>query len=589
MSIVKRNKEKEEKEKEEEEEEEDEDGKDEKVASLYNKDLGVHVNSKQQHGETVVEGSGKLDFGQYELELWDLRYNRNQHTSTTQTMQERGVEGGRGDDARRRGERRGSSTGRENSSNNNNNKSLMMKLVRPSCLPVTIVVTLSLLIVVMALLDGTLLRTGDADVCCDCDDCSFQLVESIPENLTYSPGSVHYPSTYQAWTSLIQRAESSIDIAAFYWTLLNEDVTPKPIPSAWQGRDILTRLNDTGLKGDVKIRIAQNWPSKSSPQRESAMLADAGAAQVRSLDFRHLVGGVLHTKLWVVDGKHLYLGSANMDWRALTQVKEVGIVISNCSCLVKDISKIFEVYWQLGKEGAVIPASWPSDLETSFNIENQMNILLSGAYVNTYLSSSPPPLSPKGRSDDIIAILDVIDKAQHFVYVAVMDYFPRMLYSKDRKFWPVIDERLRAAAWERGVRVRVLGSHWSHTRPDMPAFLASLQALTGNHTNMDVQARLFVVPSYTDQQRKIPFARVNHNKYMVTDNTAYIGTSNWSGDYFINTAGVGLVVNETVTSSTPQPNSTQPHSTTLSLRAQLQALFERDWDSEFAKPVKEFL
>lgn len=48
--------------------------------------------------------------------------------------------------------------------------------------------------------------------------------------------------------------------------------------------------------------------------------------------------------------------------------------------------------------------------------------------------------------------------------------------------------------------------------------------------------RRFIVP--TDSQLdKIPFARVNHNKYMVTDVAAYIGTSNWSGDYFIDTAG----------------------------------------------------
>lgn len=35
--------------------------------------------------------------------------------------------------------------------------------------------------------------------------------------------------------------------------------------------------------------------------------------------------------------------------------------------------------------------------------------------------------------------------------------------------------------------------------------------------------KLFQVPSYTAAQSQIPFARVNHNKYMVTDNTAYIG------------------------------------------------------------------
>ena len=31
------------------------------------------------------------------------------------------------------------------------------------------------------------------------------------------------------------------------------------------------------------------------------------------------------------------------------------------------------------------------------------------------------------------------------------------------------------------------------------------------------------MPSFTEAQQKIPFGRVNHNKYMVTDNVAYIG------------------------------------------------------------------
>lgn len=30
--------------------------------------------------------------------------------------------------------------------------------------------------------------------------------------------------------------------------------------------------------------------------------------------------GVLHTKLLVADRKHFYVGSANMDWRSLTEV-----------------------------------------------------------------------------------------------------------------------------------------------------------------------------------------------------------------------------------------------------------------------------
>lgn len=83
--------------------------------------------------------------------------------------------------------------------------------------------------------------------------------------------------------------------------------------------------------------------------------------------------------------------------------------------------------------------------------------------------------------------------------------------------------------------------------------------------------------SATDDQAKIPFARVNHNKYMVTDNVAYIGTSNWSADYFIDTAGIGFVLQE---ASKFGSNDTQ------SIRKDLASVFERDWNSAYAVDLK---
>lgn len=66
--------------------------------------------------------------------------------------------------------------------------------------------------------------------------------------------------------------------------------------------------------------------------------------QVRDLNFAGLLGGgVLHTKLWLIDRTHVYVGSANMDWRSLSQVKELGLVALNCSCLANDYAKIFDV------------------------------------------------------------------------------------------------------------------------------------------------------------------------------------------------------------------------------------------------------
>lgn len=83
--------------------------------------------------------------------------------------------------------------------------------------------------------------------------------------------------------------------------------------------------------------------------------------------------------------------------------------------------------------------------------------------------------------------------------------------------------------------------------------------------------------SATEDQSKIPFARVNHNKYMVTDNTVYIGTSNWSADYFINTAGIGLILEETQSDR----NETSP-----SIRRDLASIFDRDWNSSYAVELK---
>ena len=45
-----------------------------------------------------------------------------------------------------------------------------------------------------------------------------------------------------------------------------------------------------------------------------------------------------------------------------------------------------------------------------------------------------------------------------------------------------------------------------------------------------------------------------------------LGTSNWSGDYFINTAGVSCIVNQTTNTTMPNYNNT--------IQEQLKLIFE---------------
>ena len=92
----------------------------------------------------------------------------------------------------------------------------------------------------------------------------------------------------------------------------------------------------------VKTRIVQNPPTDQFPDLDSQALANMKAAVVQNLNVSAFVGaGILHTKLWVVDGKHFYVGSANMDWRSLTQVRTLGVAILYffvCVCVYVSIA-----------------------------------------------------------------------------------------------------------------------------------------------------------------------------------------------------------------------------------------------------------
>ncbi|KAF7278284.1 hypothetical protein GWI33_008637 [Rhynchophorus ferrugineus] len=449
------------------------------------------------------------------------------------------------------------------------------KWCRPSCIPISIICILIFLVVLLPLLDHAAekaLQELNASNCA-CNTCNLSLIESIPEGLIYNETAV-FPSTFDTWMDLIGSAQKSIEIASLYWTLRQSEVYPDP--TSMKGEKVFQALLKAGTGRGVTVRIAQNAPSQAYPNVDTEFLVKRKAAQVRSLNFAKLLGGgVLHTKMWIIDRKHLYIGSANMDWRSLTQVKEMGIAVYNCSCLAEDAGKIFEVYWSLGEENSKIPPFWPSALATKYNLNTPLNLISDNETFQTYLSSSPLPFNPVGRTNDIDALVNVIKHAEKFIYIAVMDYFPMMIYTPKRIFWPVIDDALKTAAIEHNIKVKLLISKWNHSRPSEDNFLKSIASIDKLYPRVSIEVRRFVVPA-NKQQQQIPYARVNHNKYMVTDNTAFIGTSNWSGDYFTDTAGVSFVLHD------PVFERNASHTT---IRSELQAVFERDWNSDYAYPL----
>ena len=94
----------------------------------------------------------------------------------------------------------------------------------------------------------------------------------------------------------------------------------EPPISFYQGEAIYDGFLKAGTERGIDIRIAVSKPDGKKPD-DSAALAAARAASVRQLDMEKLVGnGILHTKMWIVDDKHIYIGSANFDWRSLSEV-----------------------------------------------------------------------------------------------------------------------------------------------------------------------------------------------------------------------------------------------------------------------------
>ncbi|XP_077865553.1 5'-3' exonuclease PLD3-like [Saccoglossus kowalevskii] len=399
-----------------------------------------------------------------------------------------------------------------------------------------------------------------------CDDpCKITIVESIPENHTYVEGSPTHLSLFQGWKNLISISEDSIDIASHYFSLRGVDVAPGP--SAWQGEQIFTDILEAGTTRGINIRMVESTPiGDRQAFKDTGDLSDAGAAEVRRLDmsgFMQSNTGILHSKMMLVDGKHFYIGSANLDWRSLTQKKDLGVIVYNCSCLAQDIGKIFEIYWYMSSPDAILPFEWSVQYDTRYNAVTPLELKLNNTNAKALLSSSPPELTPAGRSTGMDAVLDVIGSAKTFVSISVTSYLPALKNKNPQRYWSLIDDKLRTVAFNKNIHIRLLVDAENNASTEATKFLHSLVDLDGIRGRIEI--KLYTVPSYTEEQRNIPRARLNHNKFMVTDRAVYIGNSDWEGDFFINDSGIGFVIYENG-----------------QLQQQLLDVFDRDWNSQYA-------
>ncbi|KAM6997399.1 inactive phospholipase D5 [Tautogolabrus adspersus] len=395
-------------------------------------------------------------------------------------------------------------------------------------------------------------------------NCRAVLVENIPDDISFLENSTSYLPLSTGLFSLLDNAIRAVEIVSPLWLLNSSDYESSFQPAARQGKALLSRLQGLNAKG-IQLKISSGMINST----ELDTLAKY-KAEIHYVNMTALTKGHLLSSFWVVDRRHIYIGSSSMDWRSLATRKELGVLVYNCSCLALDLHKVFSLYWGLQYRD-FIPSFWSKRLFALFNRDEPLELTLNSTKAQAYVSSSPDVFIPKDRSSDLEAISRVIQEARHFIYISIIDYMP-LLSSNAHRYWSRIDSLIREALILRKVRVRLLISCWEKTHPLTFNFIWSLRSLCMEQANCSLEAKYFS----PRVQRDGSLQGINHNRFMVTERAIYLGNLDWVGNEFAFNAGVGLVIS--------QPEGVEERNSTVV--DQLRAAFERDWFSRYTRSLQ---
>ncbi|ONK70452.1 uncharacterized protein A4U43_C05F33870 [Asparagus officinalis] len=473
--------------------------------------------------------------------------------------------------------------------------------------------------------------------------CKAWLVQSIPTDMPLLPRVPGVLSSGEVLKWLAGNATERLDIIAQYWQLVAEPENPKSGDYGYsdeqmkrygadEGREVYKALEDAADR-KVNMRFVQHSGVYPDYTKEPSDLA-SGRPNVKNVTllFDSWWGsGIVHAKVWISDGKDIYVGSANNDWKSLTQVKELGIYLVGCPGIAKKLEIYFDnlfklsslnstsytkvvqdEHWQVNRkvpcwshfinprercrsplpyyvdvphtDGYPIlsdPHMFGIPLETpGYNISSSLQH-------SSYLSFAPPELLFGKFQADEQAWVETIKSVEFggTVRISTMDWLGQSEYAKQTIYWSSLSSAISEVVFSKNTNVKILVAHWSHFIENTDQYLKSLlysnilcTSSKYNSCKGKVEIKYYEVPGYGKTGPAISkgsptgniypgFTRVNHGKYAVTDARAHIGTSNLIWDYFYTTAGVSFGTYNTA------------------IVKQLQEIFDADWNSPYAIPV----
>jgi phosphatidylserine/phosphatidylglycerophosphate/cardiolipin synthase-like enzyme len=341
----------------------------------------------------------------------------------------------------------------------------------------------------------------------------IEIVESIPVGTSLDNPDIR--NTREVWLEMIGGARKTLDLEEYY---ISDQ------PGKMLG-DILAAISSAAARG-VKVRMIVDARMSRTYPESVDRFAKRRNIEVRRIDFGAIAGGIQHAKYFIVDGREVFVGSQNFDWRALEHIHELGLRISN-DRIAAAYGDVFDLDWRL----ASLP---PEEIKTFPLIKKTYQIPIrtrgaAGETVDLFPTFSPLGFIPDPSLWDERAIIGLIDGARRSLSLQFLSY---SVSDRPSGRYSVIDDALRRAA-RRGVKVRMIVSDWEKGTPAV----AALKELSGI---ANVEVAFTAIPDWPGGY--IPYARVEHCKYIVADvERFWLGTSNCAKDYFHSSRNLGIV------------------------------------------------
>ena len=340
----------------------------------------------------------------------------------------------------------------------------------------------------------------------------IQLVESVP--IETRLGNPDLPRARDVWPALIAGARRSLDLEEYYFS---NGAALQPVVDA---------IGAAARRG-VRVRLLLDHRMHSTYPEPADSLGRLSGVEVRDVDFAPLAGGVQHAKFFLIDGATVFVGSQNLDWRALEHIHELGVLVRD-SRLAGIFGEVFEADWAL--------AANPTDSVARRRLSGANTVgglplaivQAPGDTARVWPSYNPRGWIPDSTRWDRDAVVRLIDSARGEIVGQSLTYSP----AERRRTDPAIRDAFQRAA-ARGVRVRLVISDWEGE--EGLSELRSLAAVPG------ISVRLSRVPDWSGGY--VPFARVEHCKYLIADAVRlWLGTSNLEPGYFFGSRNLAVTI-----------------------------------------------